>query len=92
MIRYVDVIAGAKEVLNVCVPTSKFGLGGMAILTDKGSYVAVNGFKAGVMGSVPEDGNGTNATTMATGTAVEIPLLTGVSGLAQGDDLMRTAN
>lgn len=87
MIRYVDVAIGAQEVLKVCVPQSKTGLGGTVGLGNKGSYVAVNGLYARDYGSVSEDGNETNATSMAMGTAVKNSLLTAVSGLAQGKEM-----
>ena len=74
MIRLVDIVVGAQEVLKVCVPQSKFGFAGYAVIGDKGSFVTVNGWKT------PD--NGMNATS-----AVENPLLTGVSGLALGDGL-----
>ena len=90
MLRYVDVVVGAQEVLKVCVPGSKFGLGGIALLGNGGSYVAVNGLAtAEDYGAVSEENeNGTNATvSIATDTAVISPLEMGVSELLQGEEL-----
>ena len=84
MVRYVDIVLGAQEVLKTCVPKSKFALGGMVYIGDKGSYVTVNGFNSGITGEVSQDGN---ATALATSTPVNISLLTGVDGLADGDGL-----
>ena len=89
ILRYVDVVIGAQEVLKFCVSGSKFGFGGVAVLGNRGTYVAVNGlFTAEDYGAVSEEGNGTNATTsMGTGTAGISPLEMGVSELLQEEEL-----
>ena len=85
--RYVDIVVAAQDVLYFCVPRSRFKLGGVEVLGEKGFYVVVNGIRRQVTGNVTEDGNETYATPMGTGTAVGIALPTGVSALVSGDEL-----
>ena len=74
MVRFVDITVAAQAILKVCVPQSKFGFAGYAVIGDRGSLVTVNGVEPEINGvGSSEDGNGTNATSMATGTAVENP-------------------
>ena len=86
MFRYVDIAVAARDVLNICVPRSKLAWGGVEEIGYEGFYVSVNGIQRKIMGNVTEDGNGTNATSMGMGTAVEIALPTAVSALVQGDE------
>lgn len=45
--RLIDIIVAARKVLEVCVPTSKAGLGGMAeVGHGKGFWVSLNGHEA----------------------------------------------
>ncbi len=79
-----DIVVAARNVLEVCLPRSKFALGGLERSGRAGFYVAVNGRTTG---NPTEDGNGTNATPMGMGTAVNIASPTGVSALVRGDEL-----
>ena len=89
--RYVDIALAARRVMGDCVTQSKSAFGGFQYMGTEGFYALVNGVPLRPWprptGNVTGDGNGTNATPMAMGTAVEIALPTGVSGLVQGDRL-----
>ena len=78
----------AQDVLRVCVPRSKWALGGIEMIGTNKFFVAVNGIiRSPGTGNVTAYGNGTNATPMGIGTAVEIALPTGVNALVPGNEL-----